>query len=415
MRATFLSLILLSTIASAGDWPEFRGPTGQGISTAKNVPVEWDTETNIVWRTPQYGDGWSSPILLNGRLYFTVAVLPEDGPGDDRLLRTRCFDAATGKQVWDVEVFHPTDVGRVHKKNSHASPTPLTDGEHLWVHFGTYGTACLDLDGNVVWRYTDAKYSQVHGNGGTPVLVDGRLVFSCDGGDEQFVVALDARTGEEVWRRDRPERPGKPFSFSTPLVVEVDGEPQIVSPASNQVVAYAPADGKELWVTEYTGYSVIPRPVFAHGLVYLATSYDRPTFLAIRPVAGGDDGPAEASIAWSADRSAPHTPSAVVVGDAVYTVSDRGIATCWDAKSGEVHWQERIGGNFSASPVAVVGDGRDRIYFTDEAGKTTVVAASEDYELLATNDLGERTLASLAVDDGAIFLRTADALYRIGK
>lgn len=420
IRITLASLVLVSSgLLLAGDWPEFRGPTGQGVSTAKDVPVEWDLETNIVWRTELAGDGWSSPVLSRGRLYLTAAVMPEGGTGKDRSLRTLCFDAATGEPVWDVEVFSQSDAtaGRVHSKNSHASPTPITDGEHLWVHFGTHGTAQLDLAGKVVWRYTGAKYNQVHGNGGTPVLVDGRLVFSCDGGDEQFVVALDANSGEELWRRDRPERTGKPFSFSTPLVVEVAGRKQLVSPASNQVVAYDPVDGTELWVAQYSGYSVIPRPVFAHGLLFLATSYDRPNFLAIRPAAveGKPADPVEAEIVWSADRGAPHTPSAVVVGDEVYAVSDRGIVTCWDARTGNVHWQQRVGGNFSASPIAVVGENGGHLHFTDEAGKTTVVAAGTEFDEVAVNDLGERTLASPAVDDGVLYVRTAKALYRIGE
>jgi outer membrane protein assembly factor BamB len=417
--AGLLSLLVATPPSSAGDWPQFRGPTGQGTTTADDVPLSWGPEENVVWRTELAGDGWSSPVLVGDRLYLTTAVPPAGGDGKARSLRALCFDAANGAELWNVEVFSQTDgsAGRVHAKNSHASPTPIVDGEHLFVHFGTHGTACLDFGGAILWRYTDAKFNQVHGTGGAPVLAAGRLVFNCDGGDRQFVVALDRATGEEAWRRERPAIDNKPFSFSTPLVVTIDGREQVVSPCSDQAIAYDPRTGDEIWLAEFTGYSVIPRPVYAHGLLFLSTSYDRPTFLAVQPVAnrGPNGDPVKVPIRWSADRGAPHTPSAVVVGDEVFTISDNGIATCYDAPTGEVHWQERIGGNFSASPIAVVEGDQPRVYFQDEAGLATVVAASTSFERLGTNDLGERTLASWAVDDGTIYIRTAKALYRIGE
>lgn len=413
VRSLCLLAILLPVTANAGDWPRFRGPNGDGTSTANNVPVEWGPETNVVWRTELPGEGWSSPILLEGRLYLTAAVPPEGAEGKARFLRVLCIDAANGETVWDVPVFEQTDesAGRIHKKNSYASPTPVTDGEHLFVHFGNQGTACLTLDGEVVWKNNELVYKHVHGSGPSPVLVDGKLFVNCDGGNTQFVVAMDQKTGEIVWKRERRKVEGKPFSFATAAVIEVDGKTQIVSPAAGQVEAYDTA-GNVLWFVDHGGYSVIPKPVHAHGLVFLATSYDSPSLLAIDPTGRGNV--TDSHVKWEADRGAPHTPSAVVVGDEVYFVSDRGIVTCADAKSGEVHWQERIGGSFSASPVAVLGE-MPRIYLTDEAGKTTVVKASTEFEVLAENDLAERTLASPAVDDGAIYLRTAAALYRIGK
>ncbi len=413
IRAAILLVVVCGT-THAGDWPRFRGPDGDGTSAAKDVPVEWGPEKNVVWRTELAGEGWSSPVLLEGRVYLTAAVPPEEAEGNARSLRVLCLDAKSGKVVWNVEVFEQTaeTAGRIHPKNSYASPTPVTDGVRLFVHFGNQGTACLELDGKVVWRNNELKYKHVHGSGPTPVLVGENLFVNCDGGNTQFVVAMSQKTGEIVWRKERRAVEGKPFSFATAAVLEVDGKTQIVSPAAGQVEAYDPADGSVLWYVRYDGYSVIPKPVVAHGLVFLATSYDRPSFLAIDPTGSGDV--TDTHLKWSFQRGAPHTPSPVVVGDEVYVVSDRGIATCADAKTGEVHWQERIGGNFSASTIAVT-TGTPRVYFTDEAGKTTVVKAAKTFELLAENDLGERTLASPAIDDGTIYLRTSAALYRIGK
>jgi outer membrane protein assembly factor BamB len=312
----------------------------------------------------------------------------------------------------------PQPADRVHRKNSHASPTPIVLGERLFVHFGTHGTACLTTGGEVVWKQSAIRYDMVHGTGGSPVLADGRLVFSCDGGDEAFVVALDAATGKVAWRKDRPAVTNpKTFSFGTPLVIETGGRKQIVSPGSDQAIAYDPRSGEELWSVDYDGYSVIPRPVFGHGLLFLSTSYDRPKLLAVRvpdgrvPAGPADGQPAEAEIAWQAGRGAPHTPSPLLVGSELYTVSDGGIAGCYDALTGEVHWQERLGGNYSASPL--FGDGK--VYFQSEQGVGTVVAAGTTFQKLAENDLKSRTLASYAVVGSDLLIRTDTALYRIAR
>jgi outer membrane protein assembly factor BamB len=318
------------------------------------------------------------------------------------------LDARNGDYLWDVEVFRQKgDAPRVHTKNSHASPTPLVHQGKLYVHFGHQGTACLDLRGKVVWRNSTLRYAPVHGNGGSPVVVDDLLVLSCDGADEPFVVALDLATGKERWRTPRQGDPVKKFSFSTPLVIEVNGQKQVVSPGSDEVSAFDPKTGKAIWTVRYDGYSVIPRPVYGHGLVFIGTGYDSPTVIAIRPNGKGDV--TDSHVAWRVRKGAPHTPSLLLVGDELYMVSDRGIASCLDAKTGAVHWQERLGDDYSASPVH--GDGR--VYFQSENGKTTVVKAGKKFETLATNKLDERTLASFAAADGALFLRTAGHLYRL--
>ena len=398
-------LVVLSQL-HAEDWPEFRGPTGQG-HYGKALPTEWSTTKNVVWKQTIPGKGWSSPIVQDGRIYLTTAV-PVPG-SKDQSLQALCLDAAKGKLLWQTEVFRQdgAKAPRIHKKNSHASPTPLTDGRRLFVHFGHQGTACLDLDGKVLWRNTELRYVPVHGNGGSPILVKDKLVFSCDGFDKQFVVALDKDRGKVVWKTDRKCEAFKKFSFSTPLLIAANGREQIISPTSDAVVAYDPADGKEIWRAKYDGYSLIPRPVFGHGMVFLSSGYDLPSLLAIRVNGRGDV--TKSHIAWTISKGAPLTPSPLLVKDELYMVSDGGLASCLDAKTGKVHWQERIGGAFSASPLHADG----RIYLQSEEGVTTVLKIGTTFEQIAQNKMEERTFASFAAADGAIYLRTESKLYRI--
>ena len=409
----FLTTILLAFSTAAlhageTEWPQFRGPTGQGLSAAVNVPVVWNATTHVAWKVGIPGRGWSSPVLSKGRLYLTAAI-----DGADTTLHALCLDAFTGKTLWDTEVFQPepASVRAIHPKNSPASSTPIVDGERLCVHFGHMGTAALDLTGKVLWRQNALKYPPVHGVGGSPVLVNGALVFSCDGERDPFVAALDAANGAVRWQTPRNSPAKKQFSFSTPLAITVGGAQQIVSPGSGLVAGYDVRDGRELWRVGYgEGYSVVPRPVFAQGLLFVSSSFDAPVFYAIRPDGASGDVTAT-HIAWTTRKGAPHTASPLVLGDDIYFVSDAGIATCADARTGEVHWSERLGGGFSASPVAAEG----RIYFQNEAGISHVVKAGPKFELLATNDLAERTLASCAIEDGAIYIRTETQLWKIAN
>jgi outer membrane protein assembly factor BamB len=391
------------------DWPEFRGPTGQGLSTATHVPLHWSAETNVAWKTEIPGRGWSSPVLSKGKLYLTTAVTDADTSGTS--LHVICIDAANGRILWDTSVFQPdpTIVAAMHRKNSPASPTSIVTNDRLYVHFGPMGTAALDLAGAVIWRQTELSYKPVHGTGGSPTLVDGTLIFSCDGEQDTFVAALDAKTGAVKWKTPRNSPAKKQFSFSTPLAITVDGATQIISPGSGFVGAYEPHDGHELWrVTYGEGYSVVPRPVFAHGLLFVSSGFDRPVLYAIKPAQAKGDATAT-NIAWTQDKGAPCTPSTLSAGDELYFVSDGGIVSCVNAMTGELYWSERLAGNFSASPVAAEG----RIYFQNETGVTYVVKAGKTFELIATNDLAEPTLASLAVTNGAIFIRSERYLRRI--
>jgi outer membrane protein assembly factor BamB len=405
----FAGLALSAGPARADDWPEFRGPTGQGIARDGSLPVEWSQTKNVAWRRKIPGGGWSSPVVVDGRIYLTTAVPVEGSRTDDQSLDALCLEARTGKVVWQREVFRQdgATAPRPHQKNTHATPTPLVHDGRLYVHFGHQGTACLDLAGKVLWRNTGVKYEPIHGNGSTPILVDDALVFSCDGGDTAFVVALDRNTGTVLWKTDRKTDASRKFSFTTPLLITVKGTKQVVSPGSDMVGAYDPQTGREIWRVRYTGYSVIPRPVFGHGLVFVCTGFQAPALLAIRPDGQGDV--TETNIACSTRKGVPHTPSPLLVGDDLFMVSDTGTASCLDARTGKVHWQQRIGGNYSASPL--YGDGK--VYFQAEEGTAVVIRAAREFKRLARNDMGERTLASYAAADGALFIRTREHLYRI--
>jgi outer membrane protein assembly factor BamB len=407
------SSILPAPGALAEDWPAFRGPTGQGVSTAANSPVVWGHSAHVAWRTSIRGKGWSSPVVHGGRIYLTTADPIEEAESAKQSLRALCLDAATGDTVWDKEVFvlAPSSDNGPHAKNSYASPTPIIAANRIYVHFGPHGTAALDLEGAIVWKNRGVKFDSRHGAGGSPIISGDHLIFNCDGVERPFVVALDCATGDEQWRTYRPDIEPERFSFSTPLEIAVDGKRQVVSPGSSVVCSYSPDSGQELWRFRYPGkWSIVPRPVFSHGLVFVCTGYEGPAeLLAIRPNGSGDV--TDTHLAWRAKDHVPHTPSPVVSGDELYMVSDSGVATCRDAAKGKLHWRKRLGGNFSASLVFA----SDRVYFPSEEGECVVLAANTTYKELARNDLGEPTLASYALVDSSLFIRTEGHLYRIER
>lgn len=404
----FLPLVSSSSLHASQDWPQFRGPTGQGLSSATNVPVSWGASSNVLWKVPVPGRGWSSPTVQSGRVYLTSAV--SDGSVS---LRTLCFDMETGQTLWMTEAIQPDDseTKAAHKKNSLASPTPLLHEGRVYAHFGHMGTVCLDTNGVILWTNQELKYAPLHGNGGSPVLAGGLLIFNADAVAEPFLAALDASHGKVRWKVPRTAVVKKRFSFSTPLVIDLDGRPQLISAGSGMVGGFDPENGREIWRVLYgEGFSVIPRPVYAHGLLFVASGYTQPELHAINPRGAAGD-VTETHRAWTHRKGVPHTASALALGQELYFVSDAGIATCVEARSGTELWSERLGGDFSASPVAAEG----RIYFLNEAGIGFVVKASRQFELISKNELGERALASPAVLDGTLLLRSEAHLWRIGS
>lgn len=404
----FLSCLVIPGLR-ADDWTEFRGPGGQGHAKAEGLPVEWDPETNVTWRKELPGLAWSSPIVIGSRVFLTNAVEKEGGGVS---LRVLALDAKTGDGIWDVEVFAPDDPGHMHKKNSYASPTPIHEDGRIYAHFGYLGTACLDAkSGSVRWRQESLRYAPVHGTGGSPILVGDKLIFHCDGATSPYVVALHKKSGEVAWKTDRNVEVKRPFSFSTPLAVRVGPQTQIISPGSGAVIAYDPDDGREIWRFRYgEGYSVVPRPVFAHGLVFVCSGFNRANLFAIRADGRGDV--TGTHLAWKHEENMPKESSLIAVDDLLFVNDDRGVASCFDARTGALHWQERLApGSYSSSPVYADG----RIYFQSGSGGGTVIAPEKTFTKLGENDIGDRVQASYAIAGNAIFLRTEHALFRIEK
>ena len=406
-----LILGMLSPTVRGDDWLEFRGPGGQGHALAAGLPERWSETKNLAWKQTIPGKGWSSPVVVGGQVYLTTAVPEGEEDPPAQSLRVMCLDEASGRVEWSQELFQQPAGQRVHPKNSHASATPISDGQRLYVHFGTWGTACLERDGTVVWKTTALKYQPVHGNGGSPVLFEDLLIINCDGADAQFVVALDRRDGTEKWRYNRGLEPVKGFAFCTPLLVEVEGRTQVISSGADAVVGLVPQTGEEIWKVRYKGgYSVVPRPVTGQGMVFVCTGYDSPTLLAIR-LAGARGDVTDSHLAWKLTKRVPLNPSPLLINDLLYLVSDDGVMSCVEAGSGETVWQQRIGGAYSSSPTWANG----RIYVQSEEGETLVIEPGREFHEVARSQVGERTFASYAVAGGAIYLRTESNLLRLQR
>jgi len=435
MRASMIlasAVAIMGTASAVADaWPQWRGPDGQGhADAAHDLPVSWSETEHVAWKTPLPGRGWSSPVLDDRHVWLTTAVeIAADEAEKPALLaassnsqpvevaravtmRALAVDRDTGRIVHDVELFTVEKPQPIHKLNSYASPSPVLAGERLFCHFGDYGTACVDTStAAVIWVNRDLRLDHMNGPGSTPVVWHDKLVIPCDGSDVQYIAALDTGTGKVAWKTPRSgtlnDNPDLKKAYGTPLVLALDGRDVVVAPGADWVYGYDPATGAELWRLAYgtLGFSIVPRPVAAHGLVYMSTSFTKPEVLAVRPGGGGR----EPEIVWRQPRGAPTMPSPLVVGDEFYVVNDKGVATCLDAKTGAVVWSERLGGNFSSSPLAADG----RIYVGNRDGATFVIKPGRTFELVATNRLDGQIFATPAAVGRALYLRTDEALYRL--
>jgi outer membrane protein assembly factor BamB len=405
-RIAALLLLAASATASAEqipEWPGYRGPTGDGHAVAANLPLDLNSPANLAWKTPIPGVGWSTPVVLGEQIWMTTAT------PDGTSLRAVCVNRRSGAIERDIEVFRVEKPIEIHKKNSHASPTPVIEPGRLYVHYGTNGTAAIDTSsGAVLWRDTTHPLEHYVGPGSSPVLYGDLLILTCDGADVQFSVALDKRTGNERWKAARSGKlrddPDVRKSFSTPAILRVGDRDELVTPAADHVYAYDPATGRELWQLDYEGYSVVPRPVAAHGLVFVCTGFNTPRLLAIRQ--GGEGRLAANAVAWEERSQIPANPSPLIVGDAIYVVSDRGVATCLDARTGKERWRHRVGGNYSASPLYADG----KIFLASEEGVITVIEPAAAYREVAKSDLAARIMASPIAIGGELMIRTADDL-----
>jgi len=397
MTKTFL---FLSLLFFSQDWPEFRGPTGQGHSDERGLPLMWSETKNVRWKVAIPGRGWSSPAIQGDRIWLTTAT------DEGKSLRAISLDRNTGAILQNVEVFRLKSLGNLNSKNSQASPTPVLEGDRVYLHFGAYGTACITQSGEVVWKTRLDYDNGQHGPGGSPVIYDNLLILSCDGQDVQYVVALDKLTGKVRWKKLREGYQ----AYTTPLVVRLPAGDQVISPGAFRAVSYEPRTGKELWQVRYgDGFSNVPRPVYGNGLVFICTGFQQPSLLAVRLDGRGDV--TKSHIAWTLKRGVSLTPSPLLVGDELYMVSDNGVASCIDAKTGAPYWQVRLGGNHSASPIYADG----RIYFLSEEGESVVIAPGKEFKALAKNQLDGPTLASMAVSNGSIFVRSQTHLYRLSN
>lgn len=386
-----------------GDWPQFRGPSSDAHVVGVSAPMEWSDETNVTWKVAVPGLGWSSPVVVDDRVYLTTAIQKDEGLS----LHAMALDAKNGKVVWDREIRSVEKTPSIHSKNSHASPTPIVDRGSVYVHFGALGMAKLSAkDGTIQWTNFELDYPPMHGSGGSPVLHEGKLVIVCDGSKNPFVAAIDAETGKVAWKTMRSVQAKISHSFVTVSIANVDGKAQVFAPGPDHFAAYDLHDGRELWQVRAPGWSVVPQPVVGHGLVIYNHDYDNPELIAVR--LGGSGDVTDSHIAWRMQKGAPSTPTPVLIGNELYFVNDGGVASCVDAKTGERHWMERLGGNYSASPVFVNG----HVLFLNETGLATWVKPGKTFEVAGKNELPGRTMATPAFANNAMYLRTDTHLYK---
>jgi outer membrane protein assembly factor BamB len=408
--------ILLAGAELQGQWPQFRGPEGIGVAGSANLPVTWSESTNIGWKTPIHGRGWSSPIVVDSQIWLTTAT------PDGKELSVLSVALADGKIVRDQKIFAVEAPQEQHPFNSYASPSPVGEPGRVYVTFGSPGTAAIDArTGTVLWERRDLQCNHYRGAGSSPILFGNLLIMHFDGIDVQYVVALDKNTGKTVWKTPRsidfkdlgPD--GKPIAegdfrkaFSTPLIVDVEGRPLLISLGGKAMYAYEPMTGKEVWrLEDRSTHTAATRPVAGHGLIFYPTGWEQTKLMAIKPEGRGVL--TAANVAWQFTRGIPNKPSILLVDDLIFMVNDVGIASCIEAKTGTLVWQQRVGGTFSASPLAAAG----RVYLFDEDGKTTVLAAGREFKVLAENLLDNGFMASPAVVGNALILRTSLDLYRI--
>jgi outer membrane protein assembly factor BamB len=407
--------LAVTTPGLHAQWTEFRGPNGTGTATGP-LPLTWAEDTNVRWKTAIHGRGWSSPIVLGNQVWMTTAT--EDG----RQLYGVAVDRDSGKIVYDLKLFDVATPQFAHPFNSYASPTPVAEPGRVYITFGSPGTAAIDTaTGKVLWERRDLECNHFRGAGSSPVIFRDLLIMHFDGSDLQYLVALDKKTGKTVWRTPRsidyqdvlPDGKFKADgdfrkAFSTPLIITVAGEPLLVSLGSMAAYGYDPMTGKELWrIEERSNFSSSSRPIAGHGLVFYQSGWSTGQLLAIRPDGRGDV--TATHVVWRVTQGVPKKPSLVLSGDLLFMVNDVGLATCLEAKTGALVWKSRLAGEYSASPLLV----GDRVYFFNEEGKATVVEAGREFKVLGESVLDNGFMASPAVADGALFLRTKTDLYRI--
>ena len=415
--AGLLSLAMGLNAASA-DWPEFRGPTGDGQVSATGLPLRWSETNNVRWKTEIPLRGWSTPVVMGGQVWMTSATV------DGHDFYAICVDADSGKILYDEKVFHcenPEPLGNGAAMNCYATPSPAIEPGRVYVHFGSYGTACLDTaTGKVIWKRDDLPCRHYRGPASSVILYSNLLILTMDGVDVQYHAALDKQTGQTVWKTDRSVawndegstdrmvRDGdRRKAHSTPLIVTAAGKLQMLSVGAKAAYSYDPLTGKEFWRVQYNDWSVAPRPVFSQGLAFIVTGLVNTEMWAVKPDGAGDV--TSNHVVWKLKTHVGKYASPIVVDGLLYTAADESFISCLDAATGEPVWTERIGGNFDASPVYADG----RLYFFNQQGVTTVLKPGRTCAVLATNTLSDGFMASPAVGGKSFFLRAKTHLYRV--
>ena len=407
-----LTLALVTTTLMAENWPFWRGATRQGISQETGLPLRWGAESNVVWKAEVPGEAWSSPIVFGEQVFVTTTT--ESGVNCHVL----AFDRKSGKLQWNKKVFEQTP-RKKEQRNSYATPTPATDGENVYAVFGDGSVVAVSAkSGEIIWEHRAVNFYSQHGLGASPILHGNLLIMPFDASstgenkrvgwqipwDQSYLLAFDKKSGDVAWKAMRGQ---SRIAHVTPNIMRQGGREILVSGAGDVVQGFDLKNGERLWSVYSQGEGVVPSIVVGDGLIYSVSGFEKPTIRAVRPPEKAGE---EATIVWEQKRSVPMIPSLLFAGKHLFGITEGGVAICLEAATGEIVWQERVGGNHSASPVLA----ENRIYFTDEEGTTTVIEAAMTFKILARNELKEKCQASMAVSQKQIFLRTEKHLYCLG-
>ena len=413
----FLFAINTPGTSQNDNWTHYRGSNLDGISNVENVPIRWKADSNIIWKTDIHGRGWSSPVVFNDQIWLTTAT------DEGNKMYAVCIDFETGKVIMDINVFTPDSIYRKHAINSYATPTPCIEKDYVYIHFGRYGTTCLDTrDGSTVWKRTDLECEHIQGSGSSPIIYKDLLILHMEGSDVQYIVALDKTNGKTVWRRERPKEiydalePIGKKAYITPLIMNVEGRDQLISNGAAVCIAYEPETGKEIWRIVRGVDSTIAMPFSEDGTVYFYTGFTVPEdgnkfaeLMAVDPSGHGDV--ALTNILWRMETPILQLLTPLIKDGLIYTIDSKSRMMCIDAKTGQVLWSERVKGKYNSSPVYASG----HLYFSSTRGEVIVIKEGRKFEIAAINDLEDEIWATPAVLRNSLLIRTSKHLYKIGK
>lgn len=405
-----ISLASCLVIEANEQWSQFRGHYGNGIIKSTSAPINWSDNTNIDWKTPIHDRGWSSPVIWNDQIWMTTATK------EGNKMYAICVNKLSGKIEHDIHVFDVKSPQAITNENTYASPTPVVEEGRVYVHFGTYGTACISTkDGQILWKRRDLNCDHEIGAGpaSSPFIYNNFLIFNVDGRDVQYVIALNKETGETAWKTNRSVdfsdvQVNQRKAYGTPFIIPRGNSNQMVSIGAKGVYSYDPENGKELWKAEHRGWSIAPRPVYGEGLVFTMIDRDRPEMWAIKPNGSGDI--TETHIEWKETKRMPPRASPIIIKGLLFVVDRNGYISCIEAKTGKSIWQKRMKGRFSASPILA----NNLIYFFNEDTVCTIIKPTRELVIVAENKLSsDKLMATPAFDENSIYIRTENNLYRI--